>query len=146
MNFEIREMTMADVDRVFELEKEYIGDCDKESIQRTIDSQTLKYFVLSIDEKIVGFFECSVIAPEAELYDIVIEKDEQGKGYSKLLMNYFIDLMKKNNIETIFLEVNKINQRAIALYEKYGFEKYGERKNYYGENDAVLMKKSLKSK
>lgn len=145
MNFEIREMTMADVDRVFELEKEYIGDCDKESIRKTIDSQTLKYFVLRIDEKIVGFFECSVIAPEAELYDIVIEKDEQGKGYSKLLMNYFIDLLKKNNIETIFLEVNKINKRAIALYEKYGFEKYGERKNYYGENDAVLMKKSLKN-
>lgn len=144
MNFEIREMIMADVDRVFELEKEYIGDCDKDSIQKTIDSQTLKYFVLRIDDKIIGYFECSIIAPEAELYDIVIEETFQGSGYSKLLMDYFIDLLKKNNIETIFLEVNKINKRAIALYEKYGFEKYGERKKYYGENDAILMKKILK--
>lgn len=146
MNFDIREISLEDIDEVYELEKKYIGDCDKVSIQKTIGSKTLKYYVLLIDKKIIGFFECSIISPDAELYDIVIKDSEQGKGYSKLLLNFFIELSKQNKVETIFLEVNKINNKAITLYEKYGFVKYGERKKYYGENDAVLMKKTLKDK
>jgi ribosomal-protein-alanine N-acetyltransferase len=55
-------------------------------------------------------------------------------------MNYFIDFCKRKNVCTIFLEVNTINSKAISLYEKFGFARYGIRKKYYGENDAVLMK------
>ena len=45
--------------------------------------------------------------------------------------------------DTILLEVNTMNYKAISLYEKYGFKEYGTRKNYYGNSDAILMKKEL---
>ena len=58
-------------------------------------------------------------------------------------MDKLILICKENLCETIFLEVNSINYKAISLYEKYGFKSYLIRKNYYGENDAVLMKLDL---
>ena len=49
---------------------------------------------------------------------------------------------KENSFAYIFLEVRKSNAPAIGLYEKCGFEKIGERKNFYDtpKEDAVLYK------
>ena len=51
--------------------------------------------------------------------------------------------MKEKGVEKVFLEVRKSNSNAIALYEKFGFSVYAERKNYYTDNgeDALLMQK-----
>ena len=59
----------------------------------------------------------------------------------KLLNN----IIKKLNLENIYLEVSRINQKAISLYEKIGFKENGIRKNYYSNNtDAILYKMELK--
>ena len=48
----------------------------------------------------------------------------------------------------MFLEVAKDNASALALYERFGFVKVGERAGYYRRADgtratAVVMRKSL---
>ena len=102
---------------------------------------TFCYFLLLNEDELYGFLECSISAPESELYDIAIDKKVQGNGYSKLLMDYYLDFLKTKKCDTVFLEVNNMNMKAINLYKKYGFCEYGQRKNYYGENqDAILMK------
>ena len=45
---------------------------------------------------------------EAELYEIAIKKEFQGKKLSLVLMDYFLDFCKSKNVGTIFLEVNTI--------------------------------------
>lgn len=142
-NLKVEKLSEKYIDSVFKIESQSIGKCDIETIKNTIKSDTVNYYLLLENNEVVGFFECSIIPPESELYDIAIVKDKQGKGYSKILMNYYIDLLKSKNVETVFLEVNIINNKAISLYEKFGFKKYSERKNYYGDNDAVLMKLDL---
>ncbi len=142
-NLTIKKLTKFEIDKVFELEEKYIGKCDRLSIENTIESETLSYYTLFKENEVIGFFECSIISPEAELYDIVVDEQYRGLGYSKLLMDYFLNIAKSNNIETIFLEVNSINNIAISLYKKYGFEEYSVRKKYYGDNDAILMKKEM---
>lgn len=139
-NLVIEKLSEKYVQIVYELEKELIGNISFETIEKTLESTTLAYYVLIEGDDVIGFFECSIIAPEAELFDIAIKKDKQGKGYSKILMDYFLNLVKQSDCDTILLEVNSINNRAIKLYEKYGFVGYGIRKNYYGNNDAILMK------
>lgn len=138
--FEIKKLEQKHVLDVFEIEKSLIGNCTMRSILNTLESETNSYFVLEKDGKVIGFFECLIITPEAELFDIAIEPGYQGKGYSKMLMNYFFELCKNNKVETIFLEVNNMNSKAQNLYKKFGFEQYSVRKNYYGDNDAILMK------
>lgn len=141
--FNVKKLSINEVDKVYELEKKHIGECDIKSIENTIESSTLSYYVLFKDNDVIGFFECSIISPEAELYDIVIDEKYQGLGYSKILMDYFLNLVKESKVETIFLEVNSINNKAISLYSKYGFKEYSIRRKYYGDNDAILMKKEI---
>ena len=140
----VRLMRDEDVEKIFNLEKKIFGSADFEAIKKTLDNDNLNYFVLAEGNSIIGFLEGLIISPDAEIYDIAIDENFQHKGFGTLLMNEFISLAKAKHCETIFLEVNNINTKALTLYEKFGFETYGIRKNYYGDNDAVLMKLDLK--
>lgn len=139
-NFVVKKLTHEYVDDVLFIEKELLGSGLKEDIEKTISSDVLDYYLLFLNEKVIGFFEVSNVAGESELFDIAIKKEFQGLGYSKILMEHLLTVCREKKSRTIFLEVNKINLRAIKLYEKFGFKEYAVRKNYYGENDAVLMK------
>ena len=143
-NIKIQKLTKEYVDDIYQIEKNNLGACDKDAIFSTITNDKLSYFVMLKNNSIIGFFECLILPPEIELYDIVVIESERRKGYAKLMMKYMIDLAKCNGCDTIFLEVNSINNNAINLYKNFGFEKYSERKKYYGDNDAILMKLQLK--
>lgn len=136
----ISKMTMEDIEQVLALESALIQKTSYEKIAASIESQTLSYYVLKKSKSVVGFYEVSIISPEAELYDIAISERLQRKGLSKLLMEHLISLCREKAVSTIFLEVNSINTKAISLYKKFGFVPYATRKNYYGDNDAILMK------
>ena len=45
----------------------------------------------------------------------------------------------------MFLEAAADNTAALALYEKRGFIRVGLRKAYYGEKDAVVMRRDLET-
>ena len=143
-NFKIVELEEKYIDDVFLIEKTFFGLNDSSAVSNTLESETLKYFVLlDEDEKVVGFYECSIVLDEAELFDIAVIEEYQGKGLSKLLMQHLIAYCKEKNVRTIFLEVNTNNIKALGLYQKFGFTQYSVRKNYYGDSDAVLMKCDL---
>ena len=133
------------IEDVFEIEKTFFDLKTNQSMLDSFDSENLYYFVMFLNDEIVGFLECSIVLDEAELFEIAIKKEFQGQKLSIELMNYFIDFCKEKNVSSIFLEVNTINSKAISLYEKFGFVRYGLRKKYYGDNDAVLMKLSCEN-
>lgn len=62
---------------------------------------------------------------------ISVRKDYWGKGIGSGLMNLLLDFCRKTGAESIELEVRSDNERAIALYKKFGFEKNGENKRYF---------------
>ena len=139
-----RKMQLKDALEVVKLESTLIGKTNLETVKATLSSETLSYYVLEENDQIIGFLEASIISPESEIFDIAVKKEFQGKGYGKMLMENFISICKSSGVNTIFLEVNSINKKAISFYLNAGFEPYAERKNYYGKNlDAILMKKQM---
>lgn len=61
---------------------------------------------------------------------ISVRKDYWGKGIGSQIMKLLIDFSKKNGTEVLGLEVRSDNERAIALYKKFGFEKIGTYKKF----------------
>lgn len=51
---------------------------------------------------------------------IAIDEKYRGKGYGTALINYIIDVAKKENCTDLYLTVNEENEDAIKLYEKIG--------------------------
>ena len=65
---------------------------------------------------------------------ISVRKDYWGKGIGSGLMNLLIDFCKKTGAESVELEVRSDNERAIALYKKFGFEKVGRNEKFFKIN------------
>lgn len=122
-------------------------------IDRFARSKTDVMFVAIDGERVVGnaIVERNRISRynhRAEI-SITVLKEYWGRGIGSRLMEFMIEFSKKTGIEILYLEVRADNRRAIALYEKYGFEALGTFKNFFKiENnyyDALLMNKNLKN-
>lgn len=66
----------------------------------------------------------------AYLGGLAIHPNFAGKGYGKKMMQEIIALGKKMGLLRMELSTSVINEKAIALYEKLGFEKEGVLRKY----------------
>lgn len=104
-----------------------------------------KIIVVKLCEKIIGFIFFDSIFQETEIYKLVIKKNYRNKGIASFIMEFFLDEMKKNKQEKIFLEVREGNEIAINLYKKFDFKYVRKIKNYYSNptEDAIVMLKEV---
>ena len=144
---EILKINKEDLDIIYNIDNEnFVYDSyNIDAINRFfLDNNTLFLKIIQNNE-IVGYSIVLLIKPDAELLKICIKENYRSLGYAKKLLDYNIDYLKNNNYDCIFLEVRSDNYNAIKLYDKLGFIKYNERKNYYKDTnvDALLYKKIL---
>lgn len=78
---------------------------------------------------------------EGELYRIAVKKAFRGQGRgAELLAAFTSECRGKAPSGTIFLEVRAKNTPARRLYEGFGFTALAVRKDYYGDDDAVIYR------
>ena len=140
--FKIEIMTNEDLENIKDiLQTEFDEFWTYEILQQELLSNNSKYIVAkSLDNIIVGFAGIKIILDTAELMNIVTKKSFRANGIGKLMLEYLINMCKKEKIKTLNLEVNSQNTIAINLYKKYNFKEVGLRKKYYNNTyDAILM-------
>lgn len=93
--------------------------------------------------RITGFVLGKLVADEAELYQIGVHPDFRRSGVASYLLEYFHVVLKDKGAACCFLEVRSRNEAAIALYERFGYERISTRKGYYGDDDAAIYKIEL---
>lgn len=92
------------------------------------------------EDHILGFVVYSIVQDIAEIIDIAIIKEEEGKGIGSKLINTVIEKAKELGLHSISLEVREDKERAIGFYEKEGFKKSHIRKQYYLDStNAIFM-------
>lgn len=140
-------MKLEDIDEVFNLEKEIFSIPWKKEdfLYELKENPYANYFVLKINNKIIGYVGLWIIFETSQITNICISNDYRKLGYGKLLLEKAVEIAELNKCENISLEVRVSNINAISLYEKYGFIKANIRKSYYSDNneDAYLMIKPL---
>ena len=79
-----------------------------------------------------------------KLHKIYVLPNQQGKGIGKLLIEFIIKTIKKENASSLLLNVNRYN-KAKSMYERLGFTVIGEEDIDIGEgyfmNDYIMMKR-----
>ena len=140
----IREMTLADVDRVCVLEEmAFSMPWHKESFVEMIENKDALYLVA--DDEGAGVIGCCgvrSIVGEGDISNVVVHPDFRKKGIAYDMLTQLISRGEKDfGIKEFTLEVRLSNMGAIHLYEKLGFVSEGIRKNFYEEpvEDALIM-------
>lgn len=139
----IRNMKIEDVDQVIEVEKASFSTPWTTNIfyQEIVDNQHAHYFVIEVDEKIVGYVGMWIVIDDAQITNIAILPEHRGKRYGEKLFQFVLQLLKSLNVRRLSLEVRVSNIVAQKLYRKFGLVPGGIRKNYYTDNgeDAIVM-------
>jgi ribosomal-protein-alanine N-acetyltransferase len=98
---------------------------------------------------LVGFVLVRVAADEAEILTIAVVPSARGRGYGRLLMEEALRRLYRERVATCFLEVDRANTAAVALYRKLGYVVRGERRGYYGaaqsgDGTALVMRAEVR--
>lgn len=103
------------------------------------DSDLHRQFILyHLKEKIgyLGIFDIDDRHRNAE-FAIMIDPSRQGKGYateaSRLVVEYGFNQL---NLHKLFLYVDTLNEKAIHIYQKVGFQIEGELKEHFFVNGS----------
>lgn len=104
-----------------------------------------RYFIAALeDDRLVGYADLYLNAPEAEIQTIAVHPDAQGKGIGTELLTSMFAAAMAAACTRILLETRADNAPAISLYERHGFVMNGRRPNYYALGvDAVLMERHV---
>ncbi|MEQ9567743.1 MAG: ribosomal protein S18-alanine N-acetyltransferase [Pseudomonadales bacterium] len=146
--FEFRQLIPGDCAQVAKLHQqlEYSG---WNKAQRLQAMELYPYsWVLLNNNQIQSYICYQTTVPQVELLNLGVAKEWQGQGIAFSLLKATIELLP-NYAESVFLEVRRSNSPAIGLYQKLGFSKVGERRNYYSaanetREDALVYRYDFK--
>lgn len=141
MKIKISELVEEDVKLISEnLQTDFDEFWNENILISEIKNENTKYIKATIEDKIVGFAGILINYDDIHIMNIVVRKDCRKNGIGNELLKSLIELAKKENKESLTLEVNEKNVPAIKLYEKFNFENLGIRKRYYNNTDnAIIM-------
>lgn len=111
----------------------------EEQFHAALQDKFIELFgICTAEERVIAYLLCSIIDEYAEILNIATHPDFRQKGLAKKLLNFWLaqDHIKKAHI---ILEVRAKNIPAQNLYAQCGFKQIHSRKNYYGDDDALVM-------
>ena len=80
----------------------------------------------------------------ARLYSIAVQAARSGRGVGRALLEAVEARALAQGCEALRLEVREDNKRAIALYERLGYRRFGRIDGYYEDGaPALRLEKSL---
>lgn len=139
----IRDFLLSDLDDVVRIEYEAFDDPYPVGILLQLYNAGAGFLVAQVAQTIVGYVIFWIKEGQGHIIVIAVDSNYQDMKVGSLLLEKTCFIFKRNNINTVFLEVRKSNIRAINFYKRNGFVKINEKDDYYndGEN-AIIMQYS----
>ncbi|MDW7738841.1 MAG: ribosomal protein S18-alanine N-acetyltransferase [Bacillota bacterium] len=145
LNVAIVPMLVDDVEAVAALEQASFEDpWPLQSFRTELELNRLaNYLVARHEDRIIGYIGAWVIIDEVHITTLAVGEEYRRHGIATRLVRALLDRTCKYDVNAITLEVRPSNKSAIAFYEKLGFRVRGRRKNYYTDEDALIMTKDI---
>ncbi len=98
----------------------------RDSLNPLFDAQCLW-----LEGELLGYFLAMRGFEEMHLLNITVAPARQGQGWGHMMLDALSLLSRHAGAQWLWLEVRQSNQRALQVYERYGFRQVSIRKDYY---------------
>ena len=129
-----------------------IIDIEKQSFERpwtqmmfesSAANKAVSFKVAVENGEVAGYCIYWIVGGQTEILDIAVSPKFRRCSYAKIMLSEVIEKSKKEKSNVIFLDVRVGNEPAKKLYFNAGFEETAVREHYYGNEDALVLKKNL---
>lgn len=103
-----------------------------------------RYLVAVAGGAVVGYGGFGAVDNTGDILTIAVASAHEGRGLGARLLTELLAAATDFDCHEVLLEVRVDNQRAQALYERFGFEPVGVRRGYYQPAgiDALVMRRA----
>lgn len=142
----LRQMTDADLPAVLKIERStFPFDAWSEGMLRgelADQPRTRHYIVAVTGGRIVGYAGLAAAGDQADVQTIAVSAEMQRAGIGSAMLKELLGEAERRGATAVFLEVRADNPSAQAMYERFGFERIGLRRDYYDDGtDAIMMRR-----
>ena len=99
--------------------------------------------MLVAGDTVLGYYVAMLGVDEVHLLNITVDPPWQGQGWGRIMLDALALWARAQGAQWLWLEVRTSNTRAQQVYDRYGYRRVGERRNYYpaehGREDAIVM-------
>ncbi|MDH3425316.1 MAG: ribosomal protein S18-alanine N-acetyltransferase [Acidimicrobiia bacterium] len=136
----IRPMVASDIGEVVQLEnKIYPQPWSERAFEDELSHTDGNYMVVESDAGIVGYAGMFVTDEEAHITTVAVVDELRGQGLGTRLILQLVDLARRSGVGSLTLEVRLSNYAARDIYRRFGFVPARVRKDYYRDDDALIM-------
>ena len=146
MSVKIVPMTADHLEELEKLERIcFSRPWSRKMLAEELENQCAAFLVAedSVSGRVLGYAGLMVVADEGYITNVAVFPEYRRQGIAAQILQVFLQFAAANHLAFMTLEVRPSNAAAIALYQGFGFEEVGRRKNYYDlpKEDALILTK-----
>ena len=146
MSVKIVPMTADHLEELEKLERIcFSRPWSRKMLAEELENQWAAFLVAedSVSGRVLGYAGLMVVADEGYITNVAVFPEYRRQGIAAQILQVFVQFAEANRLAFLTLEVRPSNAAAIALYQGFGFEEVGRRKNYYDlpKEDALILTK-----
>ena len=136
----VRPMRPDDLDQVMELEVvTYAQPWTLDVFADELGADERTYLIAEYESRIVGYGGLMTLGEDGHVTTLVSIDPAPTKAIGTRLMLALISAALEVGARQLALEVRTSNRRAQDFYRKFGMAPVGVRKDYYRDEDALIM-------
>ncbi len=137
----IRDMLRTDIPAVAELEAEIYSQPWPPRVFFDELATDTRVYIVAVNEAntVVAYGGVLLIEDDAHITTIAVAPESRGQRVGTRVMIALVDRAVDAGARHLTLEVRVSNDSAQKLYERFDFKPVGRRKNYYRDEDALVM-------
>jgi len=142
-------MTLADLDEIMLIENAVFSHpWSRANFDDSLSNRDNAWVARSAQGELLAYFVQMAVVDESHLLTVAVKASAQHQGLGRLMLDLVAQQAALMQMQSILLEVRSSNQRALTLYQRYGFVQIGVRKNYYQldsqqREDALVLRYTL---
>lgn len=143
MNIIIKHARFTDIESIHAIEQHAISSWSYDQFVEELSREFSVLLAASIDDTVSGYICAWIIRDQAEIHSFAVSEKFPRIGIGKKLLEALEREAAERGCSSILLDVRSRNEPAVNFYKKNGFTETGRRKDYYQDDDALLMEKKI---
>lgn len=138
----IREMLPADIPAVAAIERDTFSmPWSEDALRVAAARRDTIYLTAELDGTVAGYCGLYNVVGEGQIVNVAVGKTYRRQGIARAMLPALLERGARAGITAFTLEVRSGNAAAIALYESFGFQTEGIRRDFYVKprEDALIM-------
>ncbi len=127
----LRTMTPEDLDAIMAIEQAVYSHPWSRGNFRDSLNPLFDAHCLWLEGELLAYFLAMHGVEEMHLLNITVAPSRQGQGWGHMMLDALSLLSRSQGAQWLWLEVRQSNERALQVYERYGFRQVSIRKDYY---------------